>query len=123
MAKDKSKNTEFVEESSKSFINTKDILNGTFLTKEIIVNQFPFVLFLTFLAIINIWNGYNTKKILGETKKAENELKQLRSEQIAISSELMIKSRQSSVIDIVNEFNLELKELVVPPNEIMIKEK
>lgn len=118
--KEKNINVDFVEETKKPLFNPKMILNGTLLSKDYIISQFPLILFLSFLAIINIWNGYNTKKILRETRKVENELKLLRSEQIAVSSELMIKSRQSSVLDIVTEFDLGLKELTVPPNKILI---
>jgi len=114
-------NVDFVEEIKKPLFNPKGIINGTFLTKDIIISQFPFILYLSFLAIINIWNGYNTKKILRDTRKIENELKLLRSEQIAVSSELMKKSSQSSVLEIVTEFNLGLKELTVPPNKIFIE--
>jgi hypothetical protein len=116
-------NVDFVEETKKPLFNPKAIINGTFLSKNLIISQFPFFLYLAFLAIINIWNGYNTKKILRDTKRIENELKLLRSEQIAASSELMIKSRQSSVLNIVSEFDLGLKELIVPPNKILISNK
>ena len=115
--------SDFVGEVKKPFINTKALLNGSFFNKDAIFIQIPFILFLSFLAIFNIWNGYNTKNILRNTKKIENELKMLRSEQIAVSSELMRKSSQSSVLQLVNEFNLGLKELVVPPSKIIISEK
>jgi hypothetical protein len=113
---------DFVEETKKPLFNPKGLLKGTFITKEVIFNQFPFILFLSFIAIINIWNGYNTKTIYRNTRKIENELKLLRSEQIAVSSELMKSSSQSSVLKIVNEFNIGLKELTVPPTKIFINE-
>lgn len=115
--------TGFEDESKKASFNPLDVFKSELFSKKSIIGQIPFILFLTFLAIVNIWNGYNTKKILNDTKKIENELKQLRTEQVAVASELMIKSRQSSVINIVNKFNLGLRELVVPPSKIVIQNK
>lgn len=101
----------------------RSIIDGSLLTREQVVKQLPFVLFLSFLAIVYIANRYHAERILRETTSLQTELKELRSEQISITSELMRLSQQSEVARLVREQNLGLKESVEPPKKIMIKKE
>ena len=58
-----------------------------------------------------------------ETVILQSEVKELRSEAITTSAELMSKSRQSVVAKMVDENALGLEELVEPPGIIIMKEK
>ncbi|MCK4663696.1 MAG: hypothetical protein KAT68_12570 [Bacteroidales bacterium] len=113
-------NSETVK-SSKSSI--KNVLDGSLLTREIVVKQFPFILFLVFLAVIYIGNRYHAEKIVRKTVALQTELKELRSEAITSSSELMYMSKQSEVVKLLKKKGINLKESVEPPKKIVIKKK
>lgn len=101
----------------------KSLLDGTLLSREVILKQFPFVLFVSFIAIILIANRYGAEKVVRNTQSLENELKELKAEQISVTSELMKLSQQSEVVKLVNQKELGLSESVEPPKKIIIKEK
>lgn len=101
--------------------SVKDLIDGSLLTKDFVVKQFPFVMFLVVLAILYIGNRYNAEKIVRETIKLQSELKELRYESISAASELMYISKQSEVAKIVNKNGLGLIESIVPPKKIVVK--
>ncbi len=98
----------------------RDLIDGSILTREYVLDQMPFIFFVTFLAMIYIANKYDSEKIVRDTVSIKNELKELRCEKISIHSELDSISRQSSVIRLIQEKNLEIKQLVEPPIKIII---
>ncbi len=98
-----------------------EVLDGTFLTREKVMSLLPFMYFMTFIAVIYIANTYYSEKVFKEIRKIENELKELKSEHISITSELMFVSKQSKVANRVEQ--LGLKESVVPPKKIVVTEK
>lgn len=93
------------------------------LSKEIIKKQFPFVIFLSFIAIGFIANRYSAEKIVRNTESLKTELKELRAEQISVTSELMKESQQSEVVRKINEKQLGLTESIDPPKKIIVKVK
>ncbi|MFH2096292.1 MAG: FtsL-like putative cell division protein [Bacteroidota bacterium] len=93
----------------------KDVMDGSVLTNDKTVKQLPFFLFLMLIALLYIGNRYNAEKIVRETNKIQDELKELRSEQIAITSELMQISKQSEVIKLIEASGLGLIESTEPP--------
>ena len=119
------KNIEFIEDQNfqkearkGSFRN---FIDGTVLTREIVIKQLPFIVFIVFLAIIYIGNRHHAEKVVRETVNLQNEVKELRSEAITTSAKLMSRSRQSEVVRMVQENELGLKELVNPPEKIVVK--
>ena len=96
----------------------RDLIDGTVLTREGVVRQLPFIVYLVFLGVIYIANRYNAEKIVRETNALQNEVKELRSKKIAVESELMFISKQSLVAKMVEENDLGLVESVVPPIKI-----
>lgn len=94
------------------------IFSGTFLTNEKNLSHLPFILFLTFVAILYIANGYYADDKIREFNKITNQLKELRSEYISTESELMFASKQSEVAKSAQE--LGLREPVVPPIKIKV---
>lgn len=118
----KEKEIEFIdpeiENSEEKKSSFKDLLDGTILTRKSIVNQLPFILFLTFLAAIYIGNRYHAEKVARDLTKLQLEVKDLRAESITNASELMFISKQSEVIKMVRGANLNLEESVNPPIKI-----
>lgn len=95
------------------------IISGNFLTREKTVKLLPFFLFLSFMAMGYIANGYYAEEKIRKLNSITNELKELRSEYITIKSDLMFVSKQSEVAKAA-EF-MGIKESVVPPRKIVVK--
>lgn len=103
-------------------IPLKNIVDGSILTHDMFLNQLPYILFLTVLAVIYIGNRYHAEKILRETINVTSELKELRAEAITTTSKLMFKSKQSEVARLVKENGLGLKEAVEPPRKLIVED-
>lgn len=121
------KTVEFEEEKyirqPKARKNTlRDIIDGSVLTRENVVKQLPFILFLTFLGIIYIGNRYHAEKITRKTTNLEQEMRDLRSEYITTAAELMNKSKQSQIKGMSDKYGLELEESFEPPKKIVIED-
>ena len=87
-----------------------------YISREMMMKQIPFGLFIVALLLFHIWNAHNTEKIIRKTDKLSREIKELRSEYITIFSELMSESKQSSVAKKLD--TLGIKELSAPPFKI-----
>ena len=94
------------------------VFSGTFLTNEKNLRHIPYVIFLALIAIFYIANGYYADGKIREFNKVTNELKELRSDYISSTSELMFASKQSEVAKAVEP--LGLKEPIVPPTKIEV---
>lgn len=119
------KNIDFIDEPAgyreeKKF-SAKNLIDGSVLTRNGVVNQVPFIIFLTFLAILYIANRYHAERVVRETVKIQREVEELRFESITTASDLMYISKQSEVARMVQEKKLELEELVEPPSKIVIE--
>ena len=121
---EKDKTVEFIEEKpekpkdKKSNVGVKDFLTGSILTTESVSKQFPYILFLAFLAFFYIGNRYRYEKLVKKENKLELEVRNLRAESITTASQLMFISKQSEVAKLCEKRGLELKESVVPPKKI-----
>ncbi|MBC7849443.1 MAG: hypothetical protein H7Y31_06890 [Chitinophagaceae bacterium] len=78
-----------------------------------IVRNVPYFLFLSFLAVVYIYNGHNADKTIRNINKVSNELKELQFEYKTLKSEVMFRSKQSELAKAVAPFGL--KELTSPP--------
>ncbi len=78
-----------------------------------VVRQLPFFLFLSALAILYIYNGHNADKTIRRISKATSELKDLQGEYKSVTGDVLLRSRQSEMIETVKP--LGLKELTVEP--------
>jgi len=119
------KNIDFIDEPAdyreeKKF-SVKSLIDGSVLTRNWVVKQLPFIIFLTFLAILYITNRYHAERVVRETVKMQHEVKELRFESIATASDLMYISKQSEVARMVQKKKLGLEELVEPPSKIVIE--
>lgn len=92
------------------------LLNGTFLTREKVLGNMPFILFCAGLAILYISYGYTTERIVRDLHRTDAELKELRSEYITVRASLEKQEQQSHVAAGIGE--LGLRESRVPPMKI-----
>ena len=118
----KSGNVEFIDSERESEElkgrPVRDILSGSLLTRDIILKNIGFIIWLTFLGIVYIGNSYHAEKIARRTDKLQREVKDLRAESITTAADLMYLSRQSVVEQLVKNSRLELKESMEPPYKI-----
>ncbi|KPL11651.1 MAG: hypothetical protein AMS23_02505 [Bacteroides sp. SM1_62] len=98
-----------------------DLFDGSLLTRETVVRQLPFVLFITFLIILYIGNRYHSEKVIRETMQLQTELRELRARAISTASELEFISRQSEVARMIEERSMGLHEAVDPPVKITVQ--
>lgn len=98
-----------------------DIVTGNILTRESVVKTVPYFLFLSFLAIVYISNGYYAEDTVRALNNVNNELKELSSEYISTKSELMFRSKQSEVARALEPYGI--KESVTPPKKIVVSKK
>lgn len=98
----------------------KELLSGTMITEKIILNNLWFVLFITFLAALYIANRFHAEKVTRETTRLTKEVRELRSESLSASADLMYLSRQSEVYRLVREKGLNLEELKTPPFKLLV---
>jgi hypothetical protein len=99
--------------------SVKDILDGSLLTRDFVIRQLPFIMFLAILAIIYIGNRYHSEKLVRRAGELQSELKELRAEAITVSAELMHLSRQSEVLKLLRKNDLDLVESREPPRKIV----
>lgn len=83
------------------------------LNYQWIVKNFPFFLFLSFLAVIYIYNGHYADKTVRNINAVNRELDELNYEYKTLKSEVMFRSKQSELSREVEKYGL--KELTTPP--------
>ncbi len=108
-----------VESKEHKKTSLKELIDGSIITRKAITQQLPFILFISFLAVLYIGNRYHAEKIVRKIDKLQVEVQDLRAESIITASELMFISKQSEVLKMVHHQNINIKESVEPP--IMIK--
>jgi hypothetical protein len=99
----------------------KGILDGSLLAGFALSKHLPFILFLVFLAIVYIGNRLNAEKLVRRLIVAQEEVKNLRAEEITTASELMNDSKPSTLEEMVLKRGLGLKQPESPPYKIVVK--
>jgi cell division protein FtsL len=102
-------------------LNMKDLIGGNVLSREIVIRQIPFALFLFVMLLFYIANQYRGDKVMKEIVDTEKRLKELRTESVSTAFELMEKSKQTEVIRLIKENGLPLEEAMEPPITIEAK--
>lgn len=114
-----SKNKDFIspKEEVKETLGTsvKELLDGRILADKVIHKNMAFILFLTFLGVFYIANGYNTEKLYKKRVILEQRVRELRFESITTAAQLMFMSKQSEVKKRIHEEGLNLQESKEPP--------
>lgn len=84
-----------------------------FISHKWVVKNIPFFLFLTLLAVLYIYNGHYTDKLILKINTTEKQIKELEYEYKTVKSEVIFRSKPSELIEAVKHMGL--KELTVPP--------
>ncbi len=82
------------------------------LNYQLVVQNLPFILFLSMLAVVYIYNGHYSDKLIKEINRTAKELKELQFEFKTVKSEVMFRSKQSELAKAIEPMGL--KELMTP---------
>ena len=105
-----------VKKSHKGRRRVQEVLGGNYLSKNTVVNNVPFMLYLAILIMFYISNTYNTERMYKQIEKTKTELKELRYQYITARSALMFSSKLSELNKRAQAIGL--KETVIPPSKI-----
>jgi len=94
------------------------ILDGSFLTREKVIQLLPFAMYIVLLAMVYISNQYAALRSVKDIENTTKELKDLRNEHISTKSELMYQSKISEVAKRLE--NKGIKESLIPPKKIYV---
>lgn len=97
------------------------LLTGNMLTQDNVVRNLPFMLFLAALGLVYIANGYLAESLVRRISETQVEIKELRSEQISIKSELNNTIIESELKKIIADRGMGLEESFDPPKKIEVK--
>jgi len=119
------RNVEFdqsIEEKEKSF-SLRDLVDGNILTRKAVVKQSRFILLMVLMAFLLIANRNHAEKTVIRLNRLQSDVKEMRARSISTSSELVRISRQSEVKQLVNRYELGLKENLEPPKKLIQTEE
>jgi len=119
------RNIEFDEvqaEKGKQF-SFRSLIDGNVLTQKVVIKQTPFLILLVIISILIIANRNHAEKLVIQSNEMQTEVKELRSQAITTSSELVMSSRQSRVEQLVKERNMELLENKEPLKKLKIEKE
>lgn len=101
----------------------KELLSGSMVSEKIILKNLGYIALITLLAAIYIGNRFHAEKVTREMTRLQREVKDLRSESLSTSADLMYISKQSAVYRMVKEKGLSLEELKTPPYKLLVDKK
>lgn len=101
----------------------KDLISGSIVTDRIILRNLGYLALLTILGAFYIANRFHAERIIRETTKLQSELRDLRAESMATSTDLVYASKQSEIYRLVRERGLDLEELDEPPFKLVVDKK
>lgn len=116
------RNIEFEDvqvEKGKQF-SFRSLIDGNVLTQKFVIRQAPFLALLVFFSLLIIANRNHAEKLVIQSNELEIEVKELHSQLITTSSELMMVSRQSRVEHLVKEREMELRVNKEPLKKLVI---
>lgn len=93
--------------------------NVTRFDDKNLLNNIPLLLFVAFLGLVHVANNHYLENKVRRINALETEIKELRWNYMTSKSNLMLKSKQSEVAEMVEQ--LGLKELTTPPHKIEVK--
>lgn len=101
----------------------KELISGTVITEKLILKNLGFLIFLTILGALYIGNRFHAESLIRKTTALQKEVRDLRSEALSTSADLMSVSKQSEVTRLVKSRGLGLEELREPPFKIVVDQQ
>lgn len=98
----------------------KSIIDGSLLSREIILKNLWFILYLAFLGLIYIANRNHAERIARQINSLKTEVEELKAEQLSITSKLMQMTQQSEIEKLIQEKQLDLVISNQPPFKISV---
>jgi len=113
-----------VEEKSEQKVNPtgkiRSVLEGSFLTRDIMIRQLPFLALLTLLGMIYIFNANQADRMIIQISKTKKDNQEYRYNYINTKSKLMHGTRQSELVHRLEARGI--RESKIPPRKIIIEE-
>jgi dolichol kinase len=109
-----------VTKKNKVVGSVASLFSGSFLSKELILKNIPFILFLSVLAICYIANGYYADDQIRKVNILTSEIKELRTQYIVVKDSLVMKSKQTEVARSLAKMGIDVRVSVVPPKKILV---
>ncbi len=97
------------------------LLSGRLLTQDAVIKHLPFLLFVAFIGLVYIANGYLAESSVRKINRTQQQIKELRSEQISMKSELNNTIIESELMKIIQQRNMGLDESYDPPKKIVLQ--
>lgn len=94
------------------------IISGGFLVGENALSSLPFLLYVAFLGMLYIANGYYAHNRLKDLDAIDKNITELRTQYIIAKDKLMYLSKESEVNKATDAIGL--KEAVIPPGKIVV---
>lgn len=98
--------------------NVKSILEGSFLVRDKVIGLLPFLIFLTGIGVLYIFNSNYANRTIITIGKTKKQIEEQRFEYINTKSKLMQTTRQSEIAKRLQSSGL--KESKTPPRKIVI---
>ena len=112
------KKTKGKSKGKKSSGNVKSILEGSFLVREKVIGLLPFLIFLTGIGLLYIFNSNYANRTIISISKTKKQIEEQRFEYINTKSKLMQTTRQTEIAKRLQHSGL--KESKTPPRKILI---
>src|ERR1035437_6804214 len=93
----------------------RDILNGNILTKKFFQKQYGLLIMIAVLTFFYVDNRFYCERQLANEIDLKKKIQDAKYESLTISAELMEISRQSNVMNKVNENGINLIQSTTPP--------
>jgi hypothetical protein len=98
----------------------KSVLEGSFLVRDKVIRLLPFLLFLTGIGLLYIFNSNYANRTIISISKTKKQIEEQRFEYINTKSKLMQTTRQTEIAKRLQ--NSGLKESKTPPRKILIEQ-
>ena len=96
------------------------LMNGDFLTKKYVLDNFPFLAFVGFLIVLLIAKGYYMQELNNNIEKTKIELGEINAQKVTYGSELYLKKRRKNMVDKLEPLGLkEANE--EPPKKLVVE--
>lgn len=92
----------------------KDVLSGNVLNQEWFKSKYKLIAMISVLIFLYIYSGYQSQRQQRMLSDLQKELLDVKMTQMTVNSELMNKSRQSSIINMLEAKGSKVKENKTP---------